>query len=246
MDISRLKACGWSSFRLELFFGDEGRKYRDVGEDFIRIIKEIYAGRKVLELCSGGGKLLIQLARAGFEVTGIDLSKGMLDMCRKVIEKENTSVRGRIRLCQDDICTFDLGEEFDFIILEDDSFVYLLTTEDQISCLKRVHSHLAEDGFFFLSFTTPQRELNSSSVFEYDSVTQIKTQPCLWTVANENGKASIVKEGIERRRLTYPCELELLLMISGLSPVSRWGDLYMNPFVDSTLQEYNYLIRKQG
>jgi SAM-dependent methyltransferase len=242
--LSRLSACGWNSFRPELFFNDAGRKLRDVGDDFLPIIKEFCAGTRILELCSGGGKLLIKLARAGFEVTGIDLSKDMLDICRRIVKKENKAVQDRIRLLQDDMCSFDLGEEFDFIILEDDSFVYLLTTEDQISLLKRVHAHLSDKGFFFLCFATPQRELNSSRPFEYDQIRQIKAQPCEWTLVDESGKVHIVKEGTERRRLTYPCELELLLMMSGLVPASRWGDLQKSPFVDAVRQEYHYLIRK--
>ena len=242
---SRLNACGWNSFRPTLFFDDNGRRRRDVGDDFIRIINDVCTGRTILELCSGGGKLLIQLVKAGFKVTGIDLSKDMLDICRKKMENEGKVVQEQIRLVQDDICTFELKEKFDFVILEDDGFMYLLTQEDQLSCLQQVHAHLAEDGFFFLSFTTPQKELNSSGEFEYDPIHQIKTQPCVWNVVDENGRGDTVREGVERRRLTYPCELELLLQMSGLQPVSRWGDLQKHPFVDPFSQEYNYLIKKQ-
>lgn len=246
IDLSRLNACGWNSFKPALFFNDCGRKHRDVGDDFIRIINEVCAGEKILELCSGGGKLLIQLARAGFRVTGMDLSKDMLDICRKKVDNEDKVVQERIRLVQEDMCTFDIKEKFDFIILEDDGFVYLLTQEDQTSCLQQVHTHLAENGFFFLSFTTPQKELSSSSKFEYDPIRQIKTQPCVWTLVDETGQRAIAREGVERRRLTYPGELELLLKISGLQPVSRWGDLQKHPFVNPITEEYNYLIKKQG
>jgi SAM-dependent methyltransferase len=241
---SRLTACGWDSFRPALFFGDDGRKQRNVGDDFIQIINEVSTSRNILELCSGGGKLLIQLAKAGYKVTGIDLSKNMLDICRRNIENENKAVQERIMLIQDDICTLNLRKRFDFIILEDDGFMYLLTQEDQLSCLRGVHNHLAENGFFFLSFATPQRELNSQVEFAYDPIHQIKTQPCVWTLIDENGTRSTVNEGVERRRLTYPCELELLLTNSGLHPVSRWGDLQKHPFVDPLTQEYNYLIVK--
>lgn len=244
-NLSRLDACGWNSFRPTLFFDDDGRRHRDVGDDFIRIINEVCTGKTILELCSGGGKLLIQLAMAGFRVTGLDLSTDMLDICRKKVESERKVVQKWIRLVQDDICTFELKEKFDFIILEDDGFMYLLTQEDQLSCLQRVHAHLAANGFFFLSFSTPQKELNSSSEFEYDPIHQVKTQPCVWTVVDENGVRDTVREGVERRRLTYPCELELLLQMSGLQPVARWGDLHKQPFVNPLSQEYNYLIKKQ-
>lgn len=39
-----------------------------------------------------------------------------------------------------------LKERFDFIIMEDDSFVYLHTGADQLACLRRVREHLGADG----------------------------------------------------------------------------------------------------
>jgi SAM-dependent methyltransferase len=245
LNVTRLDACGWSSFTPELFFKDAGRKNRDVGADFIKIINEFCTGNRILELCAGGGKLIIQLARAGFQVTGIDLSTRMLEICKHEIKKEAKAVKNRIRIIQDDICTFDMGEKFDFVILEDDGFMYLLTKQDQLSCLRRVHAHLADHGLFFLSFTTPQKELDSSNDFTYDEHTQIITQNCTWTVIDEYGQQKIIQQGIERRKLTYPEELEWLLNKSELTPVARWGDLHMHPFVDPTTQEYNYLIKKQ-
>jgi SAM-dependent methyltransferase len=242
---SRLDACGWNSFRTELFFKDEGRKKRDIGKNILSIIQKYSKGKRVLELCSGGGKLLIQLARAGLQVTGVDLSKDMLEICQEEVKKESTDVQDRIQLVLDDMCTFHIGNKFDFIILEDDGFVYLLTQEDQLACLKRVHDYLENTGLFFLSFTTPHKELNSSDEFEYDPAAQIITQPCVWTISDEKGVHKTVKQGIERRRMTYPQELELLLSMSKLTPVHRWGDLQMHPFTDPLTQEYNYLIKKQ-
>jgi len=241
---SRLDACGWNSFKPDLFFEDKGRKHRDVGNDILCIIQKYSRGDRVLELCSGGGKLLIHLARSGLHVTGIDLSKDMLEICRENIKKEDRPVQDRIMIHQDDICTLALKKTFDFIILEDDGFMYLLTREDQLACLQRVHAHLSEDGLFFLSFATPQKELSSSGGYEYDESSQIKTQVCTWTIINKDGDQQIVKQGIERRKMTYPDELESLLAISELSPVQRWGDLRMNPFTDPLTQEYNYLIKK--
>jgi SAM-dependent methyltransferase len=241
----RLDACGWNSFRPELFFQDEGRRHRDIANDLIQIIKTYSKGNRVLELCSGGGQLLIQLARTGLKVTGIDLSKNMLDICRKNIEKESKAVQDRITIHQDDMCAFDLKETFDFIVLEDDGFMYLLTQKDQLSCLQRVRAHLTGNGLFFLSFATPQKELGSADEYEYDAISQIKTQPCAWTVLDKSGKQNIVKEGVERRKMTYPDELESLLALAKLLPVHRWGDMQMHPFTDPLTQEYNYLIKKQ-
>ena len=246
VDSSRLDACGWNSFKSGLFFNDEGRKKRDIANDILRIIHKYSEGKRVLELCSGGGKLLIQLAKAGLQVTGVDLSRDMIGICREEVNKESNTVQDRIQLVLGDMCSFDIGEEFDFVILEDDGFVYLLTQEDQLACLKHVYEHLKDNGLFFLSFTTPQKELNSSAKAEYDPITQVITQPCVWTITGQDGKPQVIRQGFERRRMTYPQELELLLLMSNLAPVHRWGDLQMHPFTDPATQEYNYLITKKS
>ena len=246
VDTSRLDRCGWSSFRPELFLNEPGRKSRDEGDAFLKLLQDFCRGHHGLELCSGAGKLLIHLARNGYEVVGLDLSHEMLEICRKDMAEEDEEVQRSIRLVQGDMCTFDLGKTFDFIILEDDGFGYLLTQEDQISCLRRVRQHLSNEGYFFLSCTTPEKEWASSAPgeYEYDPILQIKTAEHLWSVVDDSGNEKIVKEGFERRKLTYPCELELLLRFVGLHVVHRWGDLDRNAFVDPSKQEYNYLIRK--
>ena len=239
----RLDTCGWSSFRPELFLNEPGRKSRDVDAAFLALLRDFCSGERVLELCCGAGKLLVHLARSGYETVGLDLSPEMLDICRREVSREGVDVQARIRLIQGDMCSFDLRQAFDFIVLEDDGFVYLLTQEDQIRCLSRVRRHLADGGYFFLSFTTPDRELAATGGFDYDPITQVKTAPNRWAVADAQGKLTVVEEGFERRKLTYPCELELLLQLAGLEAVYRWGDLDRTPFSEPSTQEYHYLIR---
>ena len=56
------------------------------------------AGRPILELGCGTGRVLLPLARAGHEVTGIDLSERMLDVCRAKLRLEPPEVRERVQL----------------------------------------------------------------------------------------------------------------------------------------------------
>lgn len=243
IDTSRLDDCGWSSFRPELFLDEPGRKYREVGDAFLSLVQGFSRGDRVLELCSGAGKLVIHLARNGFQVVGLDLSADMLTVCREDVAAEEMDVQARIELVQGDICTFELKRVFDFIILEDDGFGYLLTQEDQIACLTAIRRHLSDEGYFLLNCTTPQRDL-AHPPYEYDPVQQIKTAEHRWDVVGEDGAEQVVQQGFERRKVIYPCELELLLKMAGLEAVHRWGDLERTPFVDPSEQEYNYLVRK--
>ena len=241
---SRLDECGWTSFRAELFLNEPGRKGRDSSKFFLDLLRDFCKGAKVLELCSGSGKLLISLAKEGYEVVGVELSPEMLEVCKRDIAGQPREVRQRIRLVHDDMCSFNLNETFDLVILEDECFAYLLSTEDQIACLTRTRDHLADSGYVFLGFKTPYQELSDSESFEYDSLHQVKTTPLHWDVVDEQGTVRTISEGFERMKLTYPCELDLILKHIGLRTRHKWGDADRSPFNDPCNQEYHYLVEK--
>ena len=70
-------------------------------------------GGPVLELGCGTGRLLVPLARAGFEVTGIDRSALMLARAESRLATETDDVRARVRL---------LGADFTNLALEPATF----------------------------------------------------------------------------------------------------------------------------
>ena len=69
-------------------------------------------GGPVLELGCGTGRVLLPLARAGYEITGLDLSAPMLDRCRAKVDAQPPEVRERVRLVLGDMTSFDLGGGF--------------------------------------------------------------------------------------------------------------------------------------
>ena len=60
-------------------------------------------GGPVLELGCGSGRVLIPTARERLDVTGIDLSEHMLDICRANLAQEPGEVRERISILHADI-----------------------------------------------------------------------------------------------------------------------------------------------
>ena len=57
---------------------------------YLAMAKE--TGGPVCELACGTGRVLLPLARAGFEVTGIDVSQAMLDKLQAKLDKEPRDV----------------------------------------------------------------------------------------------------------------------------------------------------------
>lgn len=243
-NLARLESCGWASFRPELFLKEPGRAGRDVSVFFLNLLDEFVKGKTVLELCCGAGALLLSLAKAGYECVGVDLSSKMLKYFATELAKESVEIQERLRLVHDDMCSFSLDQQFDFIILEDECFQQLLTTDDQLACLSRVVDHLEERGYCFFNLKTPYQELRLRKEADHDPLNQVIKSPHRWDVVDTSGQVTVLAEGFECRKLIYPCEFDLLLRHAGLYPLHKWGDCNRTPFTDPETQEYHYLVTK--
>lgn len=136
---------------------DEVTKDQGLAFDVARY-KEIATevGGPVLELCCGTGRVLIPLARAGFQVVGVDISTGMLQQCRANLEREDHSLASRIQLIEQDITDLSLsGREFPLAIIAFNSFLCITDFEGQCRALRAVAKHLAQGGILVLDVVNP-------------------------------------------------------------------------------------------
>ena len=103
-------------------------------------------GGPLLGLACGTGRLLCRLARAGFDVVGLDLSDAMLALARKNISMLPPEAGRRITLMRRDMSDFDLGGKFGLVFIADNSFRAVGTRRGMLSCLWCVRRHLAPGG----------------------------------------------------------------------------------------------------
>src|SRR5512142_868718 len=115
-------------------------------------------GGPVLELGSGTGRVLIPTARAGIDITGLDLSPHMLAVCRKKLAAEPEEVQKRVMLVEGDMRSFELPGSFKLVTMPFRPFQHLLTVEDQLACLGCIHRHLADDGKVVVDVFNPMLE----------------------------------------------------------------------------------------
>jgi SAM-dependent methyltransferase len=109
-------------------------------------------GGPILELGCGTGRILLPLARAGYEIVGLDLSEPMLTRCFVKLEAEPPAVRHRVELTRGDMTNFDLGRSFRLILIPFRPFQHLLSVERQLACLRSVHGHLEPAGKLVVDF----------------------------------------------------------------------------------------------
>jgi len=97
----------------------------------------------VLELGAGTGRVLLEIARQGIPVTGLDSSSSMLGRLR------TKGPPPTLRLAHGSMRRFDLGgDRFCLIYAAFWSFQHLLEREAQLDCLACVRRHLAPGGAF--------------------------------------------------------------------------------------------------
>lgn len=105
-----------------------------------------HSAAAILELGCGTGRVLLPLARAGHQVTGVDLSAAMLARCRTKLADEPAAVRERVALHQEDVRDFTVGAGFALAIAPFRVLQHLTTADDQLRCLAQVRRHLAPGG----------------------------------------------------------------------------------------------------
>lgn len=121
--------------------------------DFLTRKTEEYYKRKpslLLDLACGTGKLTIELASRGYDMTGIDISPDMLS-----VASENAKADGHdiLFLCQD-MCDFELYGTVDAIYSCFDSLNYLLEPSELSKCFSLVHNYLDPNGIFIFDMNT--------------------------------------------------------------------------------------------
>jgi len=119
---------------------DELSDFEDL--DFYQWFLEAAPG-EVLDLGCGTGRILLPLIREGFEVTGLDGSQNMLDLCSERLGKEGLDAE----LVLGDMRSFDLGKRrFGTILIPGFSIQMLLEDEEVAACLRCCRRHLAVGG----------------------------------------------------------------------------------------------------
>ena len=119
----------------------------DAEVDFIQEIiraRGVGDGASLLDMGCGTGGHVIPLARAGYEVTGIDRSAEMLAIARKKATKAGVTAQ----LLSADVRTVRLGRTFDAVISMFAVMGYQLSNSDLADSFATARRHLVSGGVF--------------------------------------------------------------------------------------------------
>ncbi|SDM89613.1 Methyltransferase domain-containing protein [Psychrobacillus sp. OK028] len=221
----------------------------------------IKQGGPIIDLACGTGRMTIPLAQKGFNLIGVDIHAGMLELAKKKADEANIQI---VWLEQD--CTeLQIELKSPFIYMVGNSFQHFHSNEQQNLVLRSIHNHLEKDGIFIFGTRFPNAdELLQPSTEEYwktytDTVENKKVD--VYTISNYNPIEQIqhyttirkyLDEGnvVDQRktnislRYTYPKEMERLLSENGLDILHVYEDWKKTPLSKNSY-EMIYVCRKE-
>ena len=215
----------------EIFFDHHSSKYmkESFTKDTIRevdfLVEELQLpeGSSIIDIGCGTGRHSIELAKRGFKVTGIDVSKGMLKEAEKTAKKENVNMR----FIKADAVNFKINERFDAAVcLCEGAFALLGLDEDprehDFEILKNINLLLKSNAKFILTTLNGLkmiRDYNQDDVRKgvFDPLTITETHPMKYETRMGTEKVIVKEKGYTGLELKY------LLESSGFKVENIWG-----------------------
>ena len=219
----------------------------------------------VVELGVGDGRIAVEAASRGSDVTGIDGSSIMLELCRE--RAARAGVLGRLTLIQSDFRDFRLAEPAGLVALPYHSIGHLTTARSKSDAIRHIFGQLRQGGRFIFDdfFMTPalkrqMREVQLRAAIPSESghdrllwVTSLideSTQSISVVTWEDRLDGEGVLEQRQYRRLTLswlePEQARALLEDAGFTIEACFGDFEGTPFDATSAGEQVWIARKHG
>jgi SAM-dependent methyltransferase len=218
----------------------------------------------ILEIGCGTGRLLLHLAQAGHNLTGLDLSRTALDSARRKLE--TIDLAGQVETVQADMRHFELPDRtFALALLPLNTFMHCHTPAEQQATLRAIHHHLRAGGQLVIDLFYPDpvmlAEVDGRLYFEAENSDERTGHTVQWYWRHEIDLAGQMRhltyildlidpDGNVRRvslpfslRYIYRFEMELLLEAAGFTVETLYGSYDMAPF-DSHSPRMIFVARK--
>ena len=195
-------------------------------DDAVDLLADLSRGKRTLELAIGTGRVALPMAARGCDISGIEASP---EMVAKLREKPGGQA---IPVTMGDMAEVRAEGRFGFIFLIFNTLFNLPSQEAQLRCFQNAAEMLEPGGAFLVEAFVPDlsqfrdnlglkpRHLDMHSLTLeaaiHDPVTQVIEYQYL----------RFTPEGIRMTplpmRYAWPCEIDLMARLAGLTLESRW------------------------
>jgi hypothetical protein len=150
--------------------------------------------------------------------------------------------------------TVRVEREFALVYAVWNTFINLLSQDEQVQCFRNAAVHLAPGGYFVVETLVPElhglslgKTIRASAfgpgnadIDEYDVVTQHITSHHYW---NDGGRWETWSSPC---RYVWPSELDLMGRIAGLTLVARWAGWLREPFTGESTSQVSVFGRSEN
>jgi 2-polyprenyl-3-methyl-5-hydroxy-6-metoxy-1,4-benzoquinol methylase len=205
------------------------------------------ANGPVLEVGCGTGRITLPIARAGVEVTGLDVSRPMLELARRKAQAEQLAVNWLQRDCRN----IDRAHAFALVFSATNAMQHLHDLDSLNAFLVSARNALRPGGALILDVFNPSpaklsrsravryhqksfvdaagKEVRVEVTSEYLSATQTLAFTLFYLRSGQQVRTKEVK-----MRCFYPEELLALCRFNALTVVRRYGNYDKTPFTDQS------------
>ena len=192
-------------------------------------LEALAGGGPALEFAIGTGRVAVPLAARGVSVTGIELSRPMVDQLRTKADEAT------IPVVVGDMATAVApgAGRYTLAYLVYNTISNLLTQAEQVACFRNAARHLLPGGRFVIELWVPELRLlppgQQATVFRcepgsigldtYDVLRQLVVSHHF--SFNESGQARLFRSP---HRYIWPAELDLMAQLAGFELESRHAD----------------------
>ncbi|HKF85493.1 MAG TPA: class I SAM-dependent methyltransferase, partial [Candidatus Limnocylindrales bacterium] len=210
-------------------------------------------GGPILELAVGSGRLAVPLASAGYDVTGVDVDRAMLDRARAAAAAAGPATDARLTLLTGDARDVQLpgAGSFNLAFVPLNSLFIMGTRADQAAAVATLAAHLAPGGLAVVDCWLPEAEdlarYDGRVVLEWARTdpetghTVTKSGSAVWDAGrNTVGLTTVFEAGpqgeppvrwvrVDHLRLVSPEELTAMAEGAGLRVERLAGDYDLGP-----------------
>jgi SAM-dependent methyltransferase len=188
---------------------------------------DLAGGGRALELAIGTGRVAVPLAERGVPVTGIELSRPMLDQLRTKVDETT------IPVVVGDMATAGASGTFSLVYLVYNTISNLLTQAEQVACFRNAARHLTPGGRFVIELWVPElrklppgveatvwhREPGYIGLDTYDVLQQLVVSHHF-----RFGEGTDAELFRSPHRYIWPAELDLMAQLAGFELETRHAD----------------------
>ena len=225
----------WNNYGPIMFDAKRWAEAPAVAEAVCRIAG-LSKGAKILDAGCGPGRISVELALRGLDVTGVDLIQSELDAAAETAADENVD----LELIRADLRTFKSEKKFDCAVNLYTSFGYCDTIEEDAQILKSIYESLKDGGYFILenlsretaimNFTDGEwfERAGKTVLTQFEVVGAWEGLRSRWILIDNETGGRIDHEFVQR--LYSAVELKRIMLGIGFKSVEIYGNYDFSPY----------------